>query len=77
MIVLVYLHAVTGTRPCAAHLPILQNPSSERIWLHELVCISDMKIASTTDHDTAECDEQCVEAISPLALCEPHRKTYR
>jgi len=43
-------------------------PRWERIRLYESVCVSDTKKASTTDHDTAECDEQGVEAISPLAF---------
>ena len=35
------------------------------------------KKTSTADMTLLECDEQRVEAISPSALCEPHRKTYR
>src|SRR5712692_7521038 len=43
--------------------------------LPEPIFVSAHKKASTADMTLLECDEQCVEAISPLALCEPHRKT--
>jgi hypothetical protein len=62
MLVLLYLSGLPVVGPRIAH-----SLESVRVSAH--------KKASTADMTLLECDEQPVEAISPSALCEPHRKT--